>query len=85
MLGAVGRVERATDDGDWWIAVHGEHWRARSAQALVPGDRVRVARIDGLTLTVTPIAAHSDAAASAPGPESAAPDTHHLTPGSTPS
>ena len=57
----------------------------RSAQALVPGDRVRVARIDGLTLTVTPIAAHSDAAASAPGPESAAPDTHHLTPGSTPS
>jgi len=46
---------------------------------------VRVARIDGLTLTVTPIAAHSDAAASAPGPESAAPDTRHLTPGSTPS
>lgn len=85
MLGALGVVERATDDGDWWIAVHGEHWRARSAQALVPGDRVRVARIDGLTLTVTPIAAHSDAAASAPGPESAAPDTHHLTPGSTPS
>lgn len=85
MLGALGVVERATDDGDWWIAVHGEHWRARSAQALVPGDRVRVARIDGLTLTVTPIAAHSDAAASAPDPESAAPDTHHLTPGSTPS
>lgn len=85
MLGALGVVERATDDGDWWIAVHGEHWRARSAQALVPGDRVRVARIDGLTLTVTPIAARSDAAASAPGPESAAPDTHHLTPGSTPS
>ena len=85
MLGALGVVERATDDGDWWIAVHGEHWRARSAQALVPGDRVRVARIDGLTLTVTPIAAHSDAAASAPGPESAAPDTRHLTPGSTPS
>jgi membrane-bound serine protease (ClpP class) len=84
MLGALGVVERATDDGDWWIAVHGEHWRARSAQALVPGDRVRVARIDGLTLTVTPIAAHSDAAASAPGPESAAPDTRHLTPGSTP-
>ena len=78
MLGALGVVERATDDGDWWIAVHGEHWRARSAQALVPGDRVRVARIDGLTLTVTPIAAHSDAAASAPGPESAAPDTRHL-------
>ena len=85
MLGALGVVERATDDGDWWIAVHGEHWRARSAQVLVPGDRVRVARIDGLTLTVTPIAAHSDAAASAPGPESAAPDTRHLTPGSTPS
>jgi membrane-bound serine protease (ClpP class) len=85
MLGALGVVERATDDGDWWIAVHGEHWRARSAQALVPGDRVRVAGIDGLTLTVIPIAAQSDAAASAPAPDSAAPDTHHLTPGSTPS
>lgn len=83
MLGALGVVERATDDGDWWIAVHGEHWRARSAEALAPGGRVRVAGIDGLTLMVTPIAAQSDAAASAPGPDSAAPDTHHVTPGST--
>ena len=47
------------------------------------GGRVRVAGIDGLTLMVTPIAAQSDAAASAPGPDSAAPDTHHVTPGST--
>lgn len=83
MLGALGVVERATDDGDWWIAVHGEHWRARSAEALAPGGRVRVAGIDGLTLMVTPIAAQSGAAASAPGPDSAAPDTHHVTPGST--
>src|SRR5690606_923006 len=85
MLGAVGRVERATDDGDWWIAVHGEHWRARSAQTLAPGDRVRVAGIDGLTLTVVPIAASIKPPATPPGPGSSAPDSHHLTPGSTPS
>ena len=85
MLGALGKVERATGDGDWWIAVHGEHWRARSAQALSPGDRVRVAGIDGLTLTVTPIAAQSDASTAAAGAGSSAPDSHHFTPGSTPS
>lgn len=83
MLGALGRVERATDDGDWWIAVHGEHWRARSAQALAPGAHVRVTRMDGLTLTVTPIAAQSSASAAAAGAGSSPPDTHHLTPGST--
>ncbi|MDX9884196.1 NfeD family protein [Thauera sp.] len=83
MLGALGRVERATDDGDWWIAVHGEHWRARSTQALAPGAHVRVTRIDGLTLTVTPIATRSNASAAAAGPGSSPPDTHHLTPGST--
>jgi membrane-bound serine protease (ClpP class) len=85
MLGALGKVERATDDGDWWIAVHGEHWRARSAQALAPGDGVRVTRIDGLTLTVTPIAAQSSASSAAVDPASSPPDTQHLTPGSTPS
>ena len=85
MLGALGVVERATDDGDWWIAVHGEHWRARSAQTLAPGDRVRVAGIDGLTLTVVPIAASIKPPATPPGPGSSAPDSHHLTPGSTPS
>ena len=85
MLGAAGTVERATDDGDWWIAVHGEHWRARSAQTLAPGDRVRVAGIDGLTLTVVPIAASIKPPATPPGPGSSAPDSHHLTPGSTPS
>ena len=83
MLGAIGRVERATDDGDWWIAVHGEHWRARSAQALAPGEHVRVAGIDGLTLTVVPIATQSSASGAAAGPASSPPDTHHLTPGST--
>ena len=85
MLGAIGKVERATDDGDWWIAVHGEHWRARSAQALAPGEHVSVTRIDGLTLTVTPIAMQSSASSAAAGAASSPPDTHPLTPGSTPS
>ena len=73
MLGAVGRVERATDDGDWWIAVHGEHWRARSVQALALGDPVRVTHIDGLTLEVAPL----DATGGSPHPS-------HLDSGSAP-
>jgi membrane-bound serine protease (ClpP class) len=34
----------------------GERWRVRAADALLPSQRVRVTRIDGLTLEVTPIA-----------------------------
>ena len=36
------------------IAVHGEIWRATSAEAVPPGRRVRVTAIDGLTLAVEP-------------------------------
>jgi membrane-bound serine protease (ClpP class) len=39
--------------------VHGERWRARSPAALEPGDRVRVDRLDGLTLDVSPAAESS--------------------------
>ncbi len=74
MLGAIGTVERATDDGDWWIAVHGEHWRARSAQTLAAGQPVRVTRMDGLTLEVAALTPAS------PHP----PHSSHLTPGSAP-
>jgi membrane-bound serine protease (ClpP class) len=41
--------------GEGWISIHGETWRARSAVPLVRGQRVRVARIDGLTLDVEPV------------------------------
>jgi membrane-bound serine protease (ClpP class) len=54
MLGALGTVASAAGDGTWWIAVHGEPWRARSSAALNPGSKVKVVRMDGLTLDVAP-------------------------------
>jgi membrane-bound serine protease (ClpP class) len=38
--------------GDDQVFVRGELWRARSSESLRPGDRVRVAGLDGLTLDV---------------------------------
>ncbi|MEO8187540.1 MAG: nodulation protein NfeD [Burkholderiaceae bacterium] len=52
MLGAPGTVF-AVDPGTAWAEVHGERWRVRSSAPLAPGDRVRVARVEGLTLDVT--------------------------------
>ncbi len=54
MVGALGIVTGPADRGDWWITVHGENWRARSSAALAPGSRVRVDRLDGLTVDVSP-------------------------------
>jgi membrane protein implicated in regulation of membrane protease activity len=45
----VGTVGEMTAGG--WVHVNGELWRARGAS---PGDRVRVRRVDGLTLEVEP-------------------------------
>jgi membrane-bound serine protease (ClpP class) len=36
------------------VFVHGEYWKARSAQPIAPGTRVRVVAVDGLLLTVQP-------------------------------
>ena len=38
--------------GDGQVFVRGELWRARSPERLRPGERVRVAALDGLTLDV---------------------------------
>jgi membrane-bound serine protease (ClpP class) len=53
MIGAPGVV---LDDlqGEGWARVHGETWRVASRQPLVKGQRVRVTRMDGLTLSVEP-------------------------------
>jgi len=51
MVGAVGEV--IGEDG--WVYVHGERWRAQSDTPMKPGQRVRVAAIHGLTLSVEPI------------------------------
>ena len=55
MIGASGEViESGGPEG--WASVDGERWHVRAAQALYPGQRVRVTRIDGLTLEVSPVA-----------------------------
>ncbi|WP_153147822.1 nodulation protein NfeD [Dechloromonas sp. H13] len=55
MTGALGTVSGPADGGDWWVTVHGENWRARSAAPLATGYRVRVDHLDGLTLDVSPV------------------------------
>src|SRR5690606_23521636 len=59
MVGATGQVTADAGDGNWWLRVHGENWRARSGADLQPGSRVKVERIDGLTLEVSPAATHT--------------------------
>jgi membrane-bound serine protease (ClpP class) len=55
MLGAAGEVlEFGGAEG--WAAVDGERWHVRAAESLQPGQRVRVTRVDGLTLEVSPLA-----------------------------
>jgi membrane-bound serine protease (ClpP class) len=53
MLGMRGEVvERCDPEGS--VRVHGELWRARSAQPLTRGTEVVVLAVDGLTLEVEP-------------------------------
>jgi membrane-bound serine protease (ClpP class) len=57
---ATGREEMIGSEGtvlEWSgtsgaVHVHGERWRARSDQALSPGERVAIVAVDGLTLDV---------------------------------
>lgn len=54
MIGSTGEVR------DWSglegnIRVHGERWHARSDRPLVPGQSVKVTKVDGLTLLVQPV------------------------------
>jgi membrane protein implicated in regulation of membrane protease activity len=52
LVGAIGEVVSVEGDGpEGWAQVRGEHWRVRGAK-LQRGERVRVTRVDGLTLEV---------------------------------
>ncbi len=51
VVGTIGEVVEASGL-EGWATVQGEHWRVRGAAALHAGERVRVARVDGLTLEV---------------------------------
>jgi membrane-bound serine protease (ClpP class) len=51
LLGTAGEVIEF-NGGEGWASVNGERWRVRAAEPLVPGQRVRVTRVDHLTLEV---------------------------------
>lgn len=51
--GSLGEV-LADTEGEGWVHVHGETWRARSRAPLRRGQKVRVTRVDGLVLDVEP-------------------------------
>ena len=50
--------------GEGWAQVHGETWKVKSSVPLHQGDKVRVTRIDGLTLEVEPLSMAAKEAAS---------------------
>ena len=53
MIDRVGRTLTAIEPGGYGrVAVHGEIWQATSDRSIPDGARVRIVRIDGLTLTV---------------------------------
>ena len=47
-------------DGEGWVRMHGESWRATSTVPLARGARVRVVRTEGLKLEVVPDSASSN-------------------------
>jgi len=53
LLGVPGEVIEFAG-GEGWAHVNGERWRVRAGVALQPGQRVRVTRVDNLTLEVSP-------------------------------
>jgi membrane-bound serine protease (ClpP class) len=56
MVGATGEIVDADGaDGEAWVAIAGERWRARSAAVLQLGQKVRVESVDGLMLQVDPV------------------------------
>jgi len=53
MIGSHGTVVDGAD-GEGWVRVHSELWRARSTHPLASGQTVRVTSKEGLVLTVVP-------------------------------
>jgi membrane-bound serine protease (ClpP class) len=51
MIGAQGSVLQVDENGAW-AQIHGERWKVVSPDALAPGRRVRVVKMNGLTLEV---------------------------------
>jgi membrane-bound serine protease (ClpP class) len=53
MTGAAGEILEDMQ-GEGWARVHSENWRVVSRVPLARGQKVRVNRVDGLTLSVEP-------------------------------
>jgi len=63
LIGSSGVVTSALQAGaEGMVRVHGELWRAESAQPVAEGKTVRVTRVEGLKLYVEPAEAASPAA-----------------------
>lgn len=54
MIGSIAEVMEDFDGNQGWAMAHGETWRIRSAIPLSRGQKVRVVRMEGLTLEVEP-------------------------------
>jgi membrane-bound serine protease (ClpP class) len=54
MVGTSAQILEADGVGGW-ASVDGERWHVRCAAPLQPGQQVRVTRVDGLTLEVSPL------------------------------
>jgi membrane-bound serine protease (ClpP class) len=54
MIGMMGEVLEVFQDASGLAQIHGENWRIRSHQPLHKGQKIRVARMDGLVLEVDP-------------------------------
>jgi membrane-bound serine protease (ClpP class) len=55
MIGASGEMLECSGQ-EGWAEVEGERWKVRAAEPLATGERVRVRRVDGLTLEVSTVA-----------------------------
>lgn len=53
LIGSIGEVTEYFER-EGWARVHGENWRVKSTARLRRGQKIRVAKIDGLTLEVVP-------------------------------
>ena len=55
-IGEIGQViERISAKKDGFIRFHGELWKASSDEIIEPGEKVRIIKKEGLTLTVKPL------------------------------
>ena len=54
LVGKGGEVVEPFSEGSGRVRVHGEIWAARNQGRLTRGERVRVVKVDGLTLEVEP-------------------------------